>query len=375
MAKKQIFVPYIAAFGGVERLIVSLSRFLHDQSIDHEVVCFDDTIDLAKHATWPLKVVSLKPARKSLAEAKALRKHCRSSEAGDLLLFDLKGAFYAGLAAMHVFHLHLTDPPSLLSVESSRNSKAYRKWANDLTPTNPRRRLIGEIVHRINRRGVRQAKNVIVMTQRIADEIQSLYHVVPVVFRPGVNVEPTAVVRTSDTTRRILSVSRLEESKRIDVAIDALSELLSDSSVRETDWQLEIAGAGPAREELQQFAKKRGVAENVQFLGRVSDEELEAAYARASVFVMPAVQGYGLPALEALCRHVPVVLHRDSGVSEILSDSPWTEVIDSNSALAPAINRLWERSQKNELTVRNLPAVPTDTQWATQIAKVCGWIV
>ena len=33
---------------------------------------------------------------------------------------------------------------------------------------------------------------------------------------------------------------------------------------------------------------------------------------------MPAVQGYGIPAIESLQRGIPVLLHRESGVSDIL---------------------------------------------------------
>ncbi len=372
MVKKQIFVPYIGAFGGVERLIVSLSRYLNDLSVEHEVICFQDTIDLAKHASWPLNVVQLQPKRNSLAEARALGKHCRTAKSGELLLFDLKGAFYASLANLKFYELHLTDPPSLLCSESSRSAKVYRRWAGDDGNSNLKQRLIGELVHRINRRGVRGARRVIVMTNRIADELHSLYGVTPEVIRPGVDVRIPAMERKpEDIASRILSVSRLEDSKRIDLAIDALAELVGRPSHTKSTWQLEIIGAGPAREALEQQAIKRGVADHVKFLGRVADQELEAAYARATVFVMPAVQGYGLPALEALCRHVPVVLHQDSGVSEILRNSPWTEVVDSNDQLATSLERIWDRLQHNELTADNLPAVPSDTQWASQIAQVC----
>ena len=373
---KSIFVPYIGAFGGVERLILSLSEFLQHRSIEHRVVCFRDTINLTSHAGWPLVVEQLTPTRSSWAEAKALRRYCHSINSADLLLFDLKGAFYASLANLWDFHLHLTDPPSLLEVESSRSANVYRRWANDVSSVTLKRRAIGEAVQRINRRGVRRAKSVIAMTNCIAGELQALFGVSPQVVRPGVaKVNPKPKVKRDVIT--ILSVSSLEKSKRIDAAIDALAELTTSQYLnggqQNRRWQLEIAGAGPAREELELYAAKRGVASCAQFLGRVSDAELEDAYQRASLFVMPAVQGYGLPALEALMRAVPVVLHRDSGVSEILDGSPWTEIIEHTDQLATAIHNLCERIDNQQLYTSTNPSVPTDSQWAEQISQICNW--
>lgn len=379
---KVIFVPYIGAFGGVERLILSLSSFLDKHQTTHEVVCFRDTLGLAKHADWPVDVIELRPTRHSFNEARALRRflaHRDLSGENKPLLFDLKGAFYAGLAGTKGFALHLTDTPSLIAIESSRNSAAYRRWSNDRINAPVVRKLWGEVVHRINRRGVNNSSLVIAMTERISNEINQLYGVQTRIIRPGVArvSQPSKSNRTDASFNRILSVSRLEKSKRLDTAIQALSELRkheTDASLN-CDWVLDLAGAGPAEEELKNCANSFGVAEHVKFHGRVSDEELENLYRKASVFVMPAVQGYGLPALEALLRHVPVALHCDSGVSEILLDTPWAAVIRDCDELAPALRKLRTRMGEGELSKSTLPHVPTDEQWAEEICDACGWMV
>ena len=380
--KKVIFVPYIGAFGGVERLILSLSSFLHEHRIPHEVLCFRDTLGLAKHADWPVHVEELKPRRQSLVEARSLRRYlARHSFSGEYkpLLFDLKGAFYAGLAGAKGFALHLTDTPSLISVESSRISSVFRRWAREDRKVPVFRKLWGEAVHRINRRGVCQSSTVIAMTERISEEIDHLYGVQAKIIRPGVAdkaEQPQLIRADSSGCTRMLSVCRLECSKRLDVAIRALSELRGHTQGArvQSEWVLDLAGAGPAEVELKRYAHSLGVAEHVRFLGRVSDEELDDLYRRASVFVMPAVQGYGLPALEALKRRVPVVIHRDSGVSEILRGSPWVEVIIECRELTPALRRLSVRIRDGELSEATLPNVPTDEQWAEQICRVCGWL-
>ncbi len=377
--KRTVFVSFIDSFGGVERLILSLSRFLHGKGIEHEVLCFSDTLGLGGFADWPLTVRQIPAPRKGLREAQALRRYWNSHPevaGGNPLLFDLKGAYYAGLAGLDGFALHLTDPPSLLGSESSRSSAVYRRWAGETKPVSLLRRLRGGLVHWINRRGAKRAAQLLAMTNRIGGELKALYDREPRIIRPGVaRARETSQTAAAGREKRIhlLSVSRLERSKRLDLAIRSLAELrVAEAS--DTDWVLDIAGAGPAREELEALALSLGVERQVIFHGRVSDEELDKLFQQTGVFVMPAVQGYGLPALEALQRRMPVVLHRESGVSEILKDSPWVEIIGDGAELAPALRMLKDRLREGALGEGNLPAVPGDDQWAEEIAGACGWL-
>lgn len=379
LMSKTIFVSYISAFGGVERLILSLSRYLHDQRIAHSVVCFSDTLGLAKHAEWPLEIKELRPLRNSLREALALRRFFKGldSTAGQMpLLFDLKGAFYAGLANLKDFALHLTDPPSLLSCESSRASFAFAQWNGQRASVSLQRRLVGEAVHRINKRGVRRAVVHIVMTNSIKRELHSLYGVDSNVIRPGVAKTSAGISqkgKPQSSGLRMLSVSRLERSKRLDVIVQALHQLRAGIEAPDEGWTLDIAGAGPARQDIEHLVASLGTERFVRLRGRVSESILEDLYSEADVFVMPAVQGYGLPALEALARRVPVVLHEDSGVSEILRGSPWVEIISETNDLAKALIRLQLRINGNQLTSKTLPEIPTDEQWAEQICRACSW--
>ena len=115
-SERIIFVPFIHAFGGVERLVLALSRFLHEHGIPHTVLCFNQTIDFAGYADWPINVQELTHRRSPVSEGLALNRYLRASHACGSpppLLFDLKGAFYAGMIPTLDYHLHLTDPPQV----------------------------------------------------------------------------------------------------------------------------------------------------------------------------------------------------------------------------------------------------------------------
>ena len=383
-AGKIIFVPFIDGFGGVERLVLSLSRYLHGREVAHTILCYRDSINLNRYADWPVRISRIDSARNPISESWSLRKWIEQSSKyhgrdDPFLVFDLKGAFYAA-SVSRPYVVHLTDPPSLLPADDSKNAPSVSggSAASMLARPGTWQRLArAQAAHWVNRRGVRKAARVVAMTGSIAAEIQDLYGVDPVIVRPGVAPPGDVPPRADDGIFRILSVSRLEESKRIAWVLRALSDLESSSPALSAsiDWSFEIVGEGPARSSLDALTTSLGLSARVNFRGRIPDNELEYLYSIAGIFVMPAVQGYGLPALEALSRHVPVIMHRASGVSEILAGTPWVELIGSERGedVATAITRLVDRISRNALSSHSLPSIPTDTEWATQICDVCNW--
>jgi len=378
-----IFVPAIHAFGGVERQILELSRFLCATGRTHTVLCFSCSIDLAAHAQWPMAVQSLDPPRNPFAEARSLARYFREDASGDIeapLFFDLKGAFYAGLAATRHFHLHLTDPPSLLPRDVSKHAFSLRNrcFEKAAPAAGWLGMLRGEVVHRINKRGVNLARSVIATTNAIADEIEALYGRRATVVRPGITMSPTVrrATHAKSGMIRFLSVSRLESSKRIDWMLNALAALeQSDRPLsRRRPWALDIVGDGPEAAHLRELASRLGLTDRVVFHGHVSDEMLDGLFTQAGLFLMPAIQGYGLPALESLARGTPVILHRQSGVSEILNQPPWVEsIVEGPEELARAIERMIGNIDSGLLERQPKPVVPNATEWARQIAAVCEW--
>jgi glycosyltransferase involved in cell wall biosynthesis len=378
-----MFVPAIHAFGGVERLIVDLSRFLHERGRPHTILCLSRSFDLAAYADWPMDVRALEPARNPIAEGWALARYFHDSNKAGIqapLFFDLKSAFYAGLFRCSGFHLHLTDPPSLLPSDVSKRALSIRNRFPGARADDRgwRGALHGEAVHRVNKQGVRRARSVIAMTRMIAAEIESLYSTRASVVYPGVRCQPPGQQPPPHKlgTIRFLSVSRLEASKRIDWILRALAELehAENPLSAQSEWALDVVGDGSEAAALRELTGTLGIGNRVEFHGHVSDERLEALFAQAGIFLMPAVQGYGLPALESLARGTPVILHRDSGVSEILNQRPWIETIAQGPQdLSTAIRRMVTNISSGALQRQSRPELPTASDWAQQIALACGW--
>jgi glycosyltransferase involved in cell wall biosynthesis len=80
-----------------------------------------------------------------------------------------------------------------------------------------------------------------------------------------------------------------------------------------------LAGTGDLLPAMIERAAELGLGERALFTGFVDRAQALALYDRAAVFVMPSVsEPFGIVPLEALDRGVPVIVSRQSGVSEVL---------------------------------------------------------
>lgn len=367
--EKVVFVPETSAFGGGERVLLALSQYLHLRAIPHRFAWYFKTVNLAAHAGWPVQEEHLSPARKAHSKIRALNSYLQKRSRGDassFLLVGIQAALHAGCCQARNYSLLILDTPSLLT---DNTSKVLQRVAATL-----RSKLSRPVI----RRALRRARSVMVTSDYMAREVRDLYGETPVVVRQGApKGEFIARIPAPGAPVRLLSVCRLEPSKRVDWILTVLAALRRSGWSRGTpiNCTLDIVGDGSARPQLERLADRLGVRNHTLFHGRVSDSVLESVYAGAHVFLMPAQQGYGLPALEALGRGIPVAVHRESGVSEILHGTPWVELVDGNAEhLEKSVRALIFRIQQRELINAPLPRFPSESEWASEVCGRCGWV-
>jgi glycosyltransferase involved in cell wall biosynthesis len=112
------------------------------------------------------------------------------------------------------------------------------------------------------------------------------------------------------------SVGRLVPAKNHRVLIDTVVHLRKLG----IDARLLVAGSGPLRETLEQYAAGQDVASAVHFTGVVQD--VRPTIALLDVFVLPSlyIETFSNAALEAMAMNTPVVLSRVGGAAEMIHD-------------------------------------------------------
>jgi len=125
----------------------------------------------------------------------------------------------------------------------------------------------------------------------------------------------------------VLSVSRLEGNKRVDLIVRAMAHVPAPLS-------LVVVGEGSHRPLIERAAEEAGVADRVRFLGAVDDHALVALYRDALALVyVPFDEDYGLATLEAFLAAKPVVTAHDSGgTREFVQDDVTGVVAEAEAA-------------------------------------------
>lgn len=192
-------------------------------------------------------------------------------------------------------------------------------------------------------------------------------------FAPG--PRPAALIERYGLANNkvLLTVGRLAATERYkghDQVIRALPALRQ----RFPELVYVIAGDGDDRARLEALAMEMGVAEAVQFVGRVPEEDLPELYRLADVYVMPSTgEGFGIVFLEALASGVPAVGALVAGAADALQEGrlgrpatpeTLTSVIgdllardkQNDAPFAAAVRRIFGTQAYNDL-VRELLAV------------------
>ena len=122
---------------------------------------------------------------------------------------------------------------------------------------------------------------------------------------PGTRINEYPITEMLDDY--YLVVARFVRYKRVDLAIEACNQLKK---------KLVVIGSGGEEEER----LKKLAGDTVEFLGRVSDEEMERYYSRAKAFLFPGIEDYGITPVEAMSAGVPVLAFGKGGALETVQD-------------------------------------------------------
>jgi phosphatidylinositol alpha-1,6-mannosyltransferase len=121
----------------------------------------------------------------------------------------------------------------------------------------------------------------------------------------------------------ISTLARLEPRKGVDAVLAALPRLRQ----RFPRIVYLVGGGGDDLPRLRQLAAELGVEAQVEFLGRLPDDQAKAAlFERSDVFAMPvrrvgaSVEGFGIVYAEAAWRGVPSLAGAEGGASDAVLD-------------------------------------------------------
>ncbi len=144
----------------------------------------------------------------------------------------------------------------------------------------------------------------------------------------------------------VLFLGRITMQKHPNGFLHAAKKVLEEKE----DVLFIMAGSGDMHQEVMRKAAQYGISDKVLFPGYVSGKKLSGLYKSADLFVMPSVsEPFGLTALEAMVHETPVLISKQSGVSEVVDHALKTDFWDVDDIASKIISVLKHKPLKNIL--------------------------
>lgn len=222
-----------------------------------------------------------------------------------------------------IIHAHdwLTFGAGLAAQEVSKKPLITHVHATEFDRTGHLQ--VNQTVYDIEKEGMQKARKVIAVSNLTKDLITHQY----AIPAEKIHVVHNGIERSFEGNigdvlpalkknyKIVLFVGRLTLQKGPDYFLKAAQRVLAfDPRVL-----FILVGSGDMKEQLVAEVARLRISNNVLFAGFLRDENLQAMYKAADLFVMPSVsEPFGITGLESAINGTPVLVSKQSGVSEVL---------------------------------------------------------
>ncbi len=209
---------------------------------------------------------------------------------------------------LHICYCHTPTRYLWSDTHQYINELKYNKWF---------KKIISLILNKIriwDRLAADRVDVFIANSVTVKDRIAKYYRRDSTVIYPPVETERFSIIdlnQQAKTEKYFLAGCRLAPYKRIDLVVEAFKKLGAD-------YQLKIFGDGVDLERLKIIAAK---AQNIEFLGRVSEDEKVKLFQGAQAFINPQEEDFGITVVESMASGRPVIAYRLGGATETIIEN------------------------------------------------------
>ncbi|MCK9361105.1 glycosyltransferase family 4 protein [Patescibacteria group bacterium] len=273
------------------------------------------------------------------------RSHLRMAERPDVVTAQepiYTGYLAARLAKRFGCGLHLQDHSGIFARGSANlRERVLRAYAESLL-------LRADRVRTVSQRGKKGLMTIGVQEQKI--------DVIPIATDIAAFSQVDRSLALAD---EILTVTRLESEKGVDILLNAFVEV---QKVR-SQASLVVVGGGSLRQAYERMARHLRIGTAVLFVGK--EDDVKPFLARAGVYVQPSrFEGWGLAVIEAAAAGMPIVMSDVGCAGEVIKDGESGLVVPPGNPKALAASLLKVLSDASlakrlgsaaKLAVANLP--------------------
>jgi glycosyltransferase involved in cell wall biosynthesis len=222
-----------------------------------------------------------------------------------------------------------------------------------------------DLLQRLDRRTLGEAQRRFAISRNVAARLQRFNRLDAQVLYPPSPLLPK--LQPGPFEGYVLSLSRLDRAKRIDLLLGALAQT-------QTPLRAIIAGRGPDEARLKALAHALRLGDRVEFAGYVGDDQAVDLLARCrAVFYAPVDEDYGFATIEAFGAGKPVLTTTDAGgvLEFVQNDVSGLVTAPQPTAVAGALEQLADTQTAQRLGKGNRERV-VHIRWEHVVPTLLG---
>ncbi|MCF8230528.1 MAG: glycosyltransferase [Bacteroidales bacterium] len=231
---------------------------------------------------------------------------------------------------------------------------------------------VNKMVYDIERMGMEAADRIIAVSNLTRNTVIEKYHINPdKVFTVYNAVEPHQdadhpVYDRSLKEPVVTFLGRITYQKGPEYFIEAAYKVLK----RTDNVRFVMAGSGDMLQKMIRRAARLGIADKFHFTNFLRGKDVDKMFSLSDVYVMPSVsEPFGISPLEAMRSNVPVIISKQSGVSEILKHVIKIDFWDVD-AMADAIYGLVNYSALSSMFIKHGKEEVNNLKWENAAKNV-----
>ena len=180
------------------------------------------------------------------------------------------------------------------------------------------------------------------------------------------STQRTEYIKKTPDEKLVLFLGRITFQKGPDYFIEAAAKVLKEFPKA----RFVVAGSGDMMHRLIERTAELKIGRNVHFTGFLKRPEVEELFASSDLYVMSSVsEPFGISCLEAILFDVPVIISKQSGVSEVLSNALKVDFWDVDELANKILNVLSHPALSKELQAQSSEELK-HIQWEKSAVKV-----
>ncbi len=252
--------------------------------------------------------------------------------------YALVSSIIAQKQQFDIIHAHdwLTYPAGIAAKEVSGKPLVIHVHATEFDRSGEN---INQAVFDIEKQGMLKADRIITVSNYTRNIVINKYGIDPEkIFTVHNGVEPIQnlehfKLEKTFNHKIVTFLGRITFQKGPDYFVEAANKVLQ----KDKDVHFVMAGSGDMLNRIIKRVAELRIGNKFHFAGFLKGNDVYNMYAMSDVYVMPSVsEPFGIAPLEAMQSKVPVIISKQSGVSEILNHAIKIDFWDVN-AMADAV--------------------------------------